>query len=164
MRKILFIIITALGIGCCIAACSRSGDMPKTTVKVYYVDAEINRLLPYDEEIIDSDTQHMAEAVISAIIKGRDYNDKIRRIIPNRKNCVKVRVQDDTAYVDLDSSIKKTIPDSRDVERLLIYQLVNSLTELKGIRFVKFTVDGETHKDFMGYYDMRSAYKYMYPE
>lgn len=164
MRKILFFIIMALGLGCCIVACSRSEDMPKTTVKVYYVDAELNRLLPYDEEIIDSDAPHMAEAVVSAIIRGRDYNDKIRRIIPDRKNCVTVRVEDNTAYVNLDSSIKTTIPDSRDIERLLIYQLVDSITELKGIRFVKFTVDGEIHKDFMGYYDMRNVYKYVYPE
>ncbi|MCH5212932.1 MAG: GerMN domain-containing protein [Oscillospiraceae bacterium] len=164
MRKILFLIIMALGIGCCVMACSRAEDMPKTTIKVYYVDAELNRLLPYDEEIIDSDTQHMAEAVVAAIIKGRDYNEQIRRIIPNRKNCVTVRTQDNTAYVNLDSYIKKTIPDSRDIERLLIYQLVNSLTELKGIRFVKFTIDGEIHKDFMGYYDMRNTYKYIYPE
>lgn len=164
MRKILFLIIMALGIGCCAMACSRSGDMPKTTVKIYYVDAELNRLLPYDEEIVDSDTQHMAEAIISAIIRGRDYNDKIRRIIPNRKDCVTVEIRDNTAYVDLDSSIKKTISDSRDIERLLIYQLVDSLTELKGVRFVKFTVDGEIHKNFMGYYDMRNVYKYIYPE
>ena len=64
----------------------------------------------------------------------------------------------------LSSNITETLPYSRDIEKLFIYQIVDTLTGIKGIRFVKFTVDGVVKKDFMGYYDMRETYKFVYPE
>ena len=65
---------------------------------------------------------------------------------------------------DILSEIKDEITVSRDIEKLFIYQVVNTLTSIKGIRFVKFTIDGEIHKNFLGFYDMRDVYSYTYPE
>lgn len=164
MKRLVFCFIIISAVISFAVACSRSDGGPKTEAKIFYVDAEITRLLPYDTEISDTDIQHQAEAVIAELIAGRDDNDKIRRLIPNRKDCVTVRTDGNIAYVDLDSAIAEGLPKSRDIEKLVIYQIVNSLTDIRGIRFVRFTVDGEIRKDFMGYYDMRETYKYVYPE
>ena len=69
-----------------------------------------------------------------------------------------VKVKDKIAYVDLKSSILKTQPDGRDFEILTVYSIVNSLTNVDGIVNVRFTVDGERKKDFMGYVDMRETF------
>ena len=164
MRRIVFMMIMLAATVCMAAACSRSDDVPKTRADIYYVDAEINRLLPYETEIIDADSEHMAYEALDKLISGRDNNEKIRQLLPNDRSCVSVRVFDNTAYVDLNSKIKENVPFSPDIEKLIIYQITNTLTSIKGIRFVRFTVDGEVHKDFMGFYDMRQTYKFQYPE
>lgn len=164
MRRAVFLLIIIAGAAAFIAACSRSDEIITVPATIYYVDAELNRLLPYEDELPDADTEHRARAAIEKLIEGRDGNDKIRRLIPKDKDCVTVRTEGNTAYVDLASYIADELPASRDIEKLVIYQITDTLTGLKGIRFVKFTVDGEIRKDFMGYYDMRETYKFVYPE
>ena len=164
MRRLVFLFIIIAGITMSGIACTKSGDVPMAETDIYYVDARLNRLLPYSAKIIDAEPESMAKAALDKLIQGRDDNDNIRRIIPNKKDCLRVSVRDNVAYVDIDSSIKSGINFNRDIERLFIYQIVNTLTEIKGIRFVKFTIDGAVHKDFLGFYDMRDTYKFTYPE
>jgi spore germination protein GerM len=147
-----------------VVSCKNKDNVLKTDINVYYADAEINRLLPYEKEIVDADSQCMAQAAIELLAEGWDGNDKIRRLIPEDKGCISVRVNNDTAYVDISSSVKENLPQNRDIERMFLYQITNTLTEIKGIRFVKFTVDGKIRKDFMGFFDMRETYKHKYPE
>ena len=147
-----------------IVACANRGNVPSVETELYFVDSRLNRLLPYTDSIIDAEPEDMAQDAINKLIVGRDENEGIRRIIPNNKGCITVRVKENVAYVDISSQIKEKMRYSSDIEKLFIYQLVNSLTSIKGIRFVRFTVDGEIHKDFLGFYDMRDVYKFTYPE
>ncbi len=164
MRRFVFFLIIIGGIVSLAVACNRADDTPKTGAEVYFVDMRLNRLLPFETQIIDANTEDMARGVINAIIKGRDDDLTIRRVVPDIADGLKVYVKDTVAYVDIDSKIKRELNHNRDEERLFIYQIVNSLTSLKGIRFVKFTMDGAIHKDFLGFYDMRDTYKFTYPE
>ena len=164
MKKIVFALIMITGIACFVIACSRREEVPTVETKVYFVDSEMNRLLPYSENIIDADAEHQVSAVVDKLIAGHDDNDKIRRLLPDKRSCISTSVIDNIAYVDLSSEIARELPCSRDIEKLVIYQIVDSIAGVKGIRFVKFTVDGEVKQDFMGFYDMRNTYKYVYPE
>ena len=164
MKKIVFALIMITGIACFVIACSRREEVPTVETKVYFVDSEMNRLLPYSENIIDADAEHQVSAVVDKLIAGHDDNDKIRRLLPDKRSCIFTSVIDNIAYVDLSSEIARELPCSRDIEKLVIYQIVDSIAGVKGIRFVKFTVDGEVKQDFMGFYDMRNTYKYVYPE
>lgn len=89
MKRIVFLLIIIGGVVSFAIACSRSDEVLVTPAVIYYVDAEINRLLPYDDELIDADSSHMAEAAVEKLITGRDDNDKIRRLIPNEKKLYK---------------------------------------------------------------------------
>lgn len=164
MKKIVFALIMITGITCFVIACSRREEVPTVETKVYFVDSEMNRLLPYSENIIDADAEHQVSSVVDKLIAGHDDNDKIRRLLPDKRSCISTSVIDNIAYVDLSSEIARELPCSRDIEKLVIYQIVDSVAGVKGIRFVKFTVDGEVKQDFMGFYDMRNTYKYVYPE
>lgn len=164
MRNFIFFTIIITGITLFGVACARSGDVPKTETEIYYVDARMNRLLPYTDTVIDADAEDMAQNALDKLIAGRDDNENIRRIIPNIKGCLAVRVKDNVAYVDISSEMKSEMHYSRDIEKLMIYQIVNTLTSIKGVRFVRFTIDGSIHKDFLGFYDMRDIYKFTYPE
>lgn len=164
MRRFVFFLIIIAGVASFAVACNTSDNVPKTTTEIYFVDLRLNRLLPYECEIIDAKIPDMASAVISAIIAGRDNDWGIRRVVPNMDDALRVEVKDTVAYVDINSNIKGEMIHNRDEEKLFIYQIVNSLTSLKGIRFVKFTVDGAIHKNFLGFYDMRDTFKFTYPE
>lgn len=164
MRKLVFFMIILAGATLFVVSCSRSEDVPRANAEIYFVDARLNRLLPYTDSIIDAEPEDMARDALNKLIAGRDSSDNIRRIIPNIKDSVTVRVKDNVAYVDITSDIKKEMHYSRDIEKLFVYQIVNTLTSIKGIRFVRFTVDGAIHKEFLGFYDMRDVYKFTYPE
>lgn len=127
-------------------------------INIYFVDAETLRLTPVKTTIPHAGTEKTARYVLDALIEGHDDNSKILRLIPRDENCMTVKVKDSIAYVDLKSSILKTHPDGRDFEILTVYSIVNSLTNVDGIINVRFTVDGEKQKDFMGYVDMRETF------
>ena len=165
MKKFVFFFIISCCIICIAAACSRSDEAPTVGAKLFFIDAELNRLLAYEDELPDADKEHMARTAIEKLKVGRPDNEKIRQLLPRGKEKVTVEVRgDNIAYVDLERSIAEQLPRSRDIERLFIYQIVDTLTSIKGIRYVRFTVDGSIRKDFMGYYDMRETYRYTYPE
>lgn len=164
MRRFVFLLIIISGIISFGVACNKADNTPKTETEIYFVDMRLNRLLPNKTQIIDANTEDEARAVINAIIKGRDDDLTIRRIVPDIPDALEVTVKDTVAYVDIKSKVKGELNHNRDEEKLFIYQIVNSLTSLKGIRFVKFTVDGAIHKDFLGFYDMRDTFKFTYPE
>lgn len=164
MRRFIFLFIIISGVVSFIVACNGRDNLPKATTEIYYVDERLNCLLPCECEIIDATPQDMANAVIDKLVEGRDDDYGIRRVIPSMDKALSVTVKDTVAYVDIDSKIKEKMKHYEEDEKLFIYQIVNSLTSLKGIRFVRFTVDGAIHKDFLGFYDMRDTFKYKYPE
>lgn len=163
MKRLVFLFIIVSGVVFFVIACAGRDNVPKIQSNIFFADSRLNRLLPYECDIIDADTESMAKNVLDKLILGRDNNSAIRRIIPKKDKCLSVYVKGNVAYVNIDSRIKEDMNYSRDTEELFVYQIVNSLTSLKGIRFVKFTVDGAVHKDFLGFFDMRETYKHKYP-
>lgn len=155
-RVIVFILILAAGLGIILANVNNTPSM--VGVKIYFTDSQMMRLLPVQVFIADSTPQKKAEKIIDELIQGRDDNPKIRRTIPKMKDCMSVKVKGSTAYVNLTKKMAEEHPDGRDNELLTVYSIVNSLTEIDGINTVRFTVDGKTSKDFMGYIDMRETF------
>ncbi len=155
-RLIVFALILVAGFSIVFATVNNTPSM--VGVKIYFIDSQMMRLLPVQIFIADSNPQKKAEKVIDELIAGRDDNNKIRRTIPKIQNCMSVKVKGTTAYVNLTKKMAEEHPDGRENELLTVYSIVNSLAEIDGIKTVRFTVDGETTKDFMGYIDMRETF------
>ena len=62
------------------------------------------------------------------------------------------------AYVDISSDIAGNAEKNPENERLIIYQIVNSMTSVDGVEQVLFTIDGKVEKKFMGFLDMREIF------
>lgn len=155
-RNILFVIILAVGFTTVGAATREASE--SVQVKLYFTDADFMRLIPENTSVKKTDVQNEARAVIRELIKGRDQNPKIRRLIPDIKRCMTVSTRGDVAYVDITQKMIDVHPEGREAERLTVYQIVNSLTSIDGIECVRFTVNGSTQKNFMGYLDMREPF------
>ena len=156
IKHIAFVLILAAAFG--VVAVSRGMQAQTQEVKLYFVDAEMLRLIPISTTIPKTSTQKMAQYVVDELIEGRNDNPKIRRLIPKEKRCMTVKVKDTIAYVDIKKSMVEGQPEGRDLEMLTVYSIVNSLTGLDGIVNVRFTIDGKTQKDFKGYLDMRETF------
>ena len=158
MKKIVFLVLILT----CAAtiAFARNEDKPTETIKLYVIDAEMMHLIPTEITIKETDTHGEAREVIAALIRGFDENPKIRRLIPKIRGCMSVRVEGNTAHVNITKAMTKNHPEGRVLEQLTVYSIVNSLTSIRGIDNVQFTVDGKIRRDFMGYMDMRGAFAF----
>lgn len=156
LKNVVFVLILAVGFG--IVVMTHGVKTETVETKVYFVDAEMMRLISVKTPIPKANTERMAQKVLDELISGHDDNPKIRRIIPKIDNCMSVKVVDDIAYVDIKSEMTDGHPDGRDLELLTVYSVVNSLTGIDGITSVRFTVDGKVQQKFKGYLDMRETF------
>jgi hypothetical protein len=67
-------------------------------------------------------------------------------------------VTGNTAYVNLLGELSSHINKNPETEGLVIYQIVNSLTSIDGIDYVRFTIDNEVKKHLLGFLDMREIF------
>lgn len=156
LKNIAFVLILAIGFGTVVMTHGMRTEM--TEAKVYFVDAEMMRLIPVKTTIPKANAERMAQKVLDELILGHDDNPKIRRLIPKIENCMSVKVVDEIAYVDFKKEMTDSHPDGRDLELLTVYSIVNSLTGIDGVESVRFTIDGKVQKDFKGHLDMRETF------
>ena len=156
VKHILFFLILALGFGT--VSVARGIKTETIETRIYYVDAEMMRLVPVRTSIPKMSAKRSAQYVLDKMIEGYDANPKIRRVIPKDEHCLTASVKDGIAYVNISGEMLKNHPEGRDIELLTVYSIVNSLTEIDGIINVRFTIDGRVSKDFMGYIDMRETF------
>ena len=152
----IFFVILALTVAS--VAHARGAHLVRTDVKLYMIDAEMLRLIPVKIKIPEGETQRMAQRLLDELVDGRDDNPKIRRLIPKIEGCLTANVEDNNVTVNISGEVIKKHPEGRDLELLTVYQIVNTLTELKDIKTVRFTIDGKTQRNFMGYLDMRETF------
>ena len=127
-------------------------------VTLYFVDRQMMRLVPTEYYINASDAEGEANAVLDELIRGRDANSSVRRVIPSSKDALSATVSGETAYININTEYMSFYERGRDQEQLVVYQLVNSIASIEGITRVKFLFDGEVKKDFLYDIDMREAF------
>jgi len=162
IRQALTILIA---VGCIVCICvfsflkrTESVSANNETADLYFVDAELMMLLPNKYYLPDVSTEKAAKKVVSQLIEGRDDNKKILRVMPKIKGSVKVKVKNDTAYVDLSREFVQAHTDNAHKEILTVYSIVDSLTSIDGITKVRFTIDGKEQAKFKGHIDMREVF------
>lgn len=158
MRKVLFLLMLITSVVFIVVGCKEEGEFE--TGKIYVIDSEMMHLIPIDINIRKTGIEDQAEFMLSSIIKGYDHNPKIRRLVPDIKGCMSVKVNNKTAIVDIKNKMIKNHPKGRDLEQLTVYSIVNTLTSLDEIDNVRFTINGKVKKDFMGYLDMRNSFRF----
>ena len=123
MRKLVFFVLVSLCMG--VVFFSLKEELPVTSTELYVVDAELMRLIPVEVEMCRGDKSSQAEFVIKRLTLGFDENPKIRRLIPDIKNVMSVKVRGTTAYVNISDKMVKNHPDGRVLEKLKVYSIVN---------------------------------------
>jgi len=126
----------------------------KTPVRLYFAN-EDNTKLKLEIRYVDSaeakkSTSHLASLIVTELIKGPSVEGLKPTIPPEAKLASPVSISDKVATVDLSKEFMTKHPGGKEAEKMTIYSIVNSLTELEEIEQVKFTIEGKVQKEFMG--------------
>ena len=129
----------------------------KTPLRLYFAN-EDNTKLKLEIRYVDStdikdSTSNMATAIVNELIKGPSDERLFKRTVPAEAKLLSpVSIKNKVATVDFSKEFKTKHPGGKDAEKMTIYSIVNSLTELEEIEKVRFLIEGKEQKEFMGHF------------
>jgi germination protein M len=114
-------------------------------------------LLPESREIkIQKDIKTevlIAEAIVNELIAG-PTDTKLRATIPKETKLLSLKITDQVANVDFSEEIRSTHPGGSSGEAMTLNSIVNSLTELTGIKKVQILINGAKVDTLVGHADL----------
>ena len=129
----------------------------KTPLRLYFAN-EDNTKLKLEIRYVDStdikdSTSNMATAIVNELIKGPSDERLFKRTVPAEAKLLSpVSIKNKVATVDFSKEFKTKHPGGKAAEKMTIYSIVNSLTELEEIEKVRFLIEGKEQKEFMGHF------------
>lgn len=104
-------------------------------------------------------TSSLASLIVKELINGPSKDSGLKATIPQgTKLKNSVSISSGVATVDLSKEFVSKHPGGKDAAKVTIYSIVNSLTELKEIEKVKFTIDGKSQQDFKGSFQFNTPF------
>lgn len=116
-------------------------------VKLYFANSEGNALVPEKRTIKITDQQPIEQYIINELIKGPN-DKKSKSLLSGKTVLVSVDVEENICYLNFKSDFLKINQGTEKYEKLVIYSIVNSLTELQTISRVQFYMDGKRVENF----------------
>lgn len=123
-------------------------EMRKTIVSIYFKSIETNTLIP---ESVCIDVKELSEnpyMKLLSLLAAGPTNDKLETPLPEGTKINKVYLKGNTVYVDFSNEFINNAPSGVEEEGLIIYSIVNTLTELNEVSGVKFLINGEENLEF----------------
>ncbi|MBQ6908057.1 MAG: GerMN domain-containing protein [Clostridia bacterium] len=114
-----------------------SDDDCATTVLLYFADEDKGKLVSEYRKINVLDTQPIEQYILNELIRGPKAKGHIG-LLPKNTDLVSVETTDGTCYVNFKKSLS-----SKENQELMIYSVVNTLTERNGVNCVQFLIDGK---------------------
>lgn len=107
------------------------------------------RYIPVSEA--KKSVNNLATLIVKELIKGPSAETGLKATIPSGTALRSpVSINSGVATVDFTKDFITKHPGGKAAEQLTIYSIVNSLTELKEVQKVKFTINGKAQKEFKG--------------
>ncbi len=127
----------------------------KNPIRLYFANEDNTKLRAEIRYIKSTDagknTGSLANAIVKELIKGPGKGTGLKSTIPEGvKLKTPVIIEGRTAIVDFSKEFVEKHTGEKDAEKLTIYSVVNSLTELEGIEKVKFKIEGKSKAEFKG--------------
>ena len=123
-------------------------QMRQTIVTLYYNQKETNTLMP-EARLIDAKllTQNPYKTLIDLLI-SQPKNDKLETCIPKDTRINKVEIKNDIVYVDFSNEFVTNHVGGEEKEKQTIDAIVNTVTELNEVKYVRILIEGEENLAF----------------
>lgn len=123
-------------------------EIRKTIISLYFKNTETNSLIAESKCIDVKDlSKDPYTYLINLLIAGPE-NEKLESPIPEGTKVNSCTLKGNTVYVDLSKEFIDNAPAGIEEESMVVYSIVNSLTELNEVSNVKFLINGEENKSF----------------
>lgn len=123
-------------------------EMRKTIVSLYFKNIETNSLIPESVTIdVKELTENPYKKLIELLLSGPS-NEKLECPLPENTRVNNAYLRGDTVYVDFSPEFVDNAPVGSEEESLIVYSVVNTLTELNEVNRVKILINGEENKSF----------------
>lgn len=123
-------------------------EIRKTIVSLYFKNIETNSLIAEARCI---DVKNLAKDPYSYLINlliTEPENEKLKSAIPKGTKVNSCTLKGNTVYVDLSADFVNNAPSGINEESMIVYSIVNTLTELNEVSGVKILINGEENKSF----------------
>ena len=126
---------------------TESDDDCATGLRLYFANAKKDALVMEYRQINITDTQPIEQYIVTELIKGPKYKNS-EKLLSQETGVLSVETTDGICYVNFKQDFIDKNISSADLSRLIIYSIVNSLTERDHIKSVQFLVDGKKTEKF----------------
>ncbi len=114
----------------------------KATLTLYYANEKGDALVKKIQDVVYESSYSIEKDVINRLIQG-PFGDGYFRTLPANLQLISIGVKDKICYVNFDSSF---LTDALSIDgNLIVYSIVNSLTELADVQRVQIMVDGDSN-------------------
>ena len=129
----------------------------KAKLLLYFANEDGTRLCAVKRNVVYSSNISMERLVVEQLLLGPQKNETGYAVLNPSTKILSVTVKDGTCYVNLDTSFwTKSYNVSSDV---MIYSIVNSLTELSSVNCVQITIDTEGAVDLKDHASLQTSYE-----
>ena len=135
------------------------GDYEKIVIRLYFTNEDGDTLVPIDRSLVhnlDMSNMSMEKFVIEQLLQGPANDSSYPTINPDTK-LLSVTVKDGICYVNFDSGI--LTPVNNVTSDVVIYSVVNSLTELNEVSKVQISIDGKKDTKFRDSYGLTTLFE-----
>lgn len=128
----------------------------ETTLTLYFASADGSSLVKETREVHYSTNISMEKLIMEQLIEGPKQSNA-QATIPSNTKLISVSLVDGVCYVNLGESFKNQ--SGAVTEDLVVYSIVNSLTELPEVSKVQISVNGSTEGVVRYSYDLSKMYE-----
>ncbi len=131
-------------------------------IRLYFANQDNTKLqlevryIPLEEA--KKSVNNQASLIVKELIKGPAGKSAQSTIPKGTKLRSPVSINGNVATVDLTKEFIENHPGGKSEAQMTIYSIVNSLTELKDVEKVKFTIDGAAKADFKGVIQLNAVF------
>lgn len=120
----------------------------ETIITLYFKNKENNQI---EVEARKADVGDLIKDpynyLINELING-PKNEKLEKIIPDGVKINKTEIQNNILIIDFSKEFIEKAPEDENEQRLMLKSIVNTLTELTEVNYVKILVDGNEEEGF----------------
>lgn len=127
-------------------------------VTVYYPDQAGMALIPVKREIKFTDESQKYIEAVNCLLNAPN-EEELTKIFPKDAKIKSIKLDGNTAVIDLDSGITKNFVGGSTGEEFLINSVVDTLTEFDEVKQVRFLIDGKEVETLAGHMDLSEPIK-----
>lgn len=126
------------------------------TLTLYFASSDGTHLVKETRDVHYSTNISVEKLVMEQLIEGPKGGDAMATI-PSETRIITLSVMDGVCYVNLDNNFQNQ--NQEITEEVVLYSIVNSLTELSGVSKVQISINGDTSGKCRYTYDLATMYE-----